>query len=104
MNACRPRYGPDRLSPGEWDIFGVLPLVVVQGAGADMCQYAGHAVFSGMIGVTLFGIFLTPVFFFVLLWLKEWREADITGWECYAAAREALPSRVRKSDSSVALI
>ncbi len=49
-------------------IFGVLPLVVATGAGAEMRQALGTAVFSGMIGVTLFGIFLTPVFFFVLLW------------------------------------
>ncbi|MFL5341290.1 MAG: efflux RND transporter permease subunit [Gemmataceae bacterium] len=50
-------------------IFGVLPLVLAAGAGAEMRQSLGRAVFSGMIGVTLFGIFLTPVFFFVLMWL-----------------------------------
>jgi multidrug efflux pump len=47
-------------------IGGVYPLVVATGAGAEMRQSLGTAVFSGMIGVTLFGIFLTPVFFFVL--------------------------------------
>jgi multidrug efflux pump len=50
--------------------FGVLPLVVAHGAGAEMRQSLGTAVFSGMIGVTLFGIFLTPVFFYVLMWLR----------------------------------
>jgi multidrug efflux pump len=55
--------------------FGVLPLVLAQGAGAEMRQSLGTAVFSGMIGVTLFGIFLTPVFFFVLLWLGGRRQA-----------------------------
>ena len=47
-------------------IGGVFPLVVATGAGAEMRQSLGTAVFSGMIGVALFGIFLTPVFFFVL--------------------------------------
>jgi multidrug efflux pump subunit AcrB len=45
----------------------VLPLVVAEGAGAEMRRTLGMAVFSGMLGVTLFGIFLTPVFFFTLL-------------------------------------
>jgi multidrug efflux pump len=44
-------------------ILGVLPLVVASGAGAEMRRSLGIAVFSGMLGVTLFGIFLTPVFF-----------------------------------------
>jgi multidrug efflux pump subunit AcrB len=49
-------------------IFGVLPLVLAKGAGAEMRQSLGTAVFSGMVGVTLFGVFLTPVFFFSLMW------------------------------------
>ena len=52
-------------------ILGVVPLVVGKGAGAEMRQTLGIAVFSGMLGVTLFGIFLTPVFFFVIEWLSE---------------------------------
>jgi multidrug efflux pump len=47
--------------------FGVLPLVIATGAGAEMRQALGTAVFAGMIGVTLFGIFLTPVFFSVIM-------------------------------------
>jgi multidrug efflux pump len=47
-------------------ILGVLPLVVAQGAGAEMRRTLGTAFFAGMIGVTLFGIFLTPVFFYVI--------------------------------------
>jgi multidrug efflux pump len=47
-------------------IFGVIPLVVAQGAGAEMRRALGLAVFAGMLGVTLFGIFLTPVFFYVI--------------------------------------
>ncbi len=51
-------------------ILGVFPLVIGQGAGAEMRRTLGTAVFSGMIGVTLFGIFLTPVFYYVIsrLW------------------------------------
>ena len=52
-------------------ILGVLPLVFARGAGAEMRWSLGTAVFSGMLGVTLFGIFLTPVFFYVLQGLSE---------------------------------
>jgi multidrug efflux pump len=48
-------------------ILGVTPLVVAAGAGAEMNQVLGTAVFAGMIGVTFFGIFLTPVFFSVVM-------------------------------------
>jgi multidrug efflux pump len=47
-------------------ILGVLPLVIAHGAGAEMRRTLGTAVFFGMLGVTLFGIFLTPVFFYVI--------------------------------------
>jgi multidrug efflux pump len=54
-------------------ILGVVPLVIATGAGAEMRRSLGTAVFSGMLGVTLFGIFLTPVFFFVIQGLGETR-------------------------------
>jgi multidrug efflux pump subunit AcrB len=54
-------------------IFGVLPLILRSGAGAEMRQALGLAVFSGMLGVTFFGIFLTPVFFYTLRRLGERR-------------------------------
>lgn len=47
-------------------ILGVFPLAIAEGAGAEMRRTLGTAVFAGMIGVTLFGIFLTPVFFYVV--------------------------------------
>jgi multidrug efflux pump len=47
-------------------ILGVFPLVIASGAGAEMRRTLGTAVFAGMIGVTLFGIFMTPVFFYVV--------------------------------------
>ncbi|CAI3795366.1 efflux RND transporter permease subunit [Rheinheimera sp. MM224] len=47
-------------------IMGVVPLVLSTGAGAEMRQAMGVAVFSGMIGVTIFGLILTPVFYYLL--------------------------------------
>jgi len=55
-------------------VAGVYPLVSSRGAGAEMRQAMGIAVFSGMIGVTLFGLFLTPVFYVGLMrfgWKKH---------------------------------
>jgi len=48
-------------------ILGVLPLVIAKGAGAEMDQALGTAVFAGMIGVTFFGVFFTPVFFSIVM-------------------------------------
>ena len=48
-------------------IAGVFPLVIARGAGSEMRQAMGIAVFAGMIGVTLFGLFLTPVFYVTLM-------------------------------------
>src|SRR6266849_5048024 len=48
-------------------VAGVFPLVISRGAGSEMRQAMGVAVFAGMIGVTLFGLFLTPVFYTVLM-------------------------------------
>src|SRR5262249_17072295 len=52
-------------------ILGVVPLLLGTGAGAEMRRTLGVAVFSGMLGVTFFGIFLTPVFFYVIEWFVE---------------------------------
>jgi multidrug efflux pump len=54
-------------------ILGVVPLVYASGAGAEMRRSLGAAVFSGMLGVTIFGIFLTPVFFYVIQGFGETR-------------------------------
>jgi Cu/Ag efflux pump CusA len=47
-------------------ILGVLPLVTSNGAGSEMRRAVGTAVFSGMLGVTLFGLLFTPVFYVVV--------------------------------------
>jgi Cu/Ag efflux pump CusA len=54
-------------------IMGVVPLVTAVGAGSEMRQAIGIAVFSGMVGVTLFGLFLTPVFFVTIEGLLQKR-------------------------------
>lgn len=65
LEACQLRLRPIIMTSFAF-IFGVLPLVVARGAGAEMRRALGLAVFSGMLGVTFFGIFLTPVFFYVI--------------------------------------
>ncbi|RCS23218.1 AcrB/AcrD/AcrF family protein [Phyllobacterium salinisoli] len=60
-------------------IMGVVPLVLSTGAGAEMRQAMGIAVFAGMIGVTAFGIFLTPVFYVLLRQLSGNRPLKHTG-------------------------
>ena len=50
-------------------IFGVAPLVWATGAGAELRQALGTAVFAGMIGVTTFGLIFTPVFYVICRWL-----------------------------------
>src|SRR6202023_2173912 len=65
LEAARLRLRPILMTSFAF-ILGVLPLLLAHGAGAEMRRVLGTAVFSGMLGVTLFGIFLTPVFFYVI--------------------------------------
>jgi multidrug efflux pump len=65
LHACELRVRPIMMTSFAF-ILGVVPLVVAHGAGAEMRRTLGTAVFSGMLGVTFFGILLTPVFFFVI--------------------------------------
>lgn len=65
LEACQLRLRPILMTSFAF-ILGVVPLVFATGAGAEMRRALGTAVFSGMLGVTLFGIFLTPVFFLVI--------------------------------------
>jgi multidrug efflux pump len=70
LEACQLRLRPILMTSFAF-ILGVVPLLAGQGAGAEMRKTLGTAVFSGMLGVTLFGIFLTPVFFYVIEGLAE---------------------------------
>src|SRR5690606_22149083 len=65
IEASRLRLRPILMTSFAF-IMGVLPLVISHGAGAEMRHAIGIAVFSGMLGVTFFGIFLTPVFYVLL--------------------------------------
>ncbi|HTQ39858.1 MAG TPA: multidrug efflux RND transporter permease subunit [Pirellulales bacterium] len=68
LEACHLRLRPIIMTSLAF-ILGVLPLMLATGAGAEMRRTLGTAVFSGMLGVTVFGIFLTPVFFSTIDWL-----------------------------------
>ncbi len=72
VDACRLRLRPILMTSFAF-ILGVVPLVLAQGAGAEMRFTLGLAVFSGMLGVTVFGIFFTPVFYYVVRWLSSKR-------------------------------
>jgi multidrug efflux pump len=65
IEACRMRLRPILMTSFAF-ILGVVPLVLAQGAGAEMRKTLGIAVFAGMLGVTFFGIFLTPVFYYLV--------------------------------------
>ena len=82
LEACRLRLRPIIMTSFAF-ILGVVPLMIGSGAGFEMRKTLGVAVFSGMLGVTLFGIFLTPVFFYVIQGMtrqtKLTDEPDFTG-------------------------
>jgi multidrug efflux pump len=79
LEASKTRLRPILMTSFAF-ILGVLPLVRTRGAGAEMRYALGVAVFSGMLGVTVFGIFFTPVFYEV-----------IRGWTDRRAARRRTP-------------
>ena len=72
VHACRMRLRPILMTSIAF-IAGVVPLVISTGAGAEMRRAMGIAVFSGMLGVTVFGLFLTPVFYVLLRSLTKKR-------------------------------
>jgi multidrug efflux pump len=71
VNSSKLRLRPIMMTSFAF-ILGVVPLMIASGAGAEMRQTLGTSVFSGMLGVTFFGIFLTPIFYFVLQSFSEW--------------------------------
>jgi multidrug efflux pump len=66
VEACRLRLRPIIMTSLAF-ILGVVPLALAVGAGAEMRRALGIAVFSGMLGVTAFGILLTPVFYYLVV-------------------------------------
>ncbi|MEZ5523609.1 MAG: multidrug efflux RND transporter permease subunit [Pseudomonadales bacterium] len=82
VRAARIRLRPILMTSLAF-VFGVLPLVIASGAGAEMRQALGTTVFSGMIGVTLFSLLFTPIFYVACRWLAGLRKP---------ASGEALPA------------
>ena len=74
LEACRLRLRPILMTSLAFGL-GVVPLVTGKGAGAEMRFALGIAVLAGIAGVTIFGIFFTPVFYSVVRWLTERRPA-----------------------------
>ncbi|EPJ97283.1 MULTISPECIES: efflux RND transporter permease subunit [Pseudomonas] len=74
LEACRLRLRPILMTSFAF-IMGVVPLVFSSGAGAEMRHAMGVAVFSGMLGVTFFGLLLTPVFYVLIRNFVERSEA-----------------------------
>jgi multidrug efflux pump len=91
QDACRLRLRPIIMTSFAF-ILGVVPLVIATGAGFEMRRALGTTVFSGMLGVTFFGLIFTPVFFAVIDRASHaslWRQQ---GWS-FAASLAAAPLR-----------
>ena len=80
LAACKLRLRPIVMTSFAF-VIGVIPLLLSQGAGAEMRRALGTAVFAGMLGVTAFGIFLTPVFFVTVRRLTE-------RWSAYTGSKD----------------
>ena len=69
VEACHLRLRPILMTSFAF-ILGVVPLAIAHGPGAELRQVLGTAVFAGMLGVTIFGLFLTPSFYVILRWIS----------------------------------
>ena len=76
VEACRLRLRPILMTSFAF-VLGVVPLLIAEGPGAEMRQALGTSVFSGMLGVTFFGLVLTPVFYVVIRWFIERKQRKI---------------------------
>jgi HAE1 family hydrophobic/amphiphilic exporter-1 len=74
VQAARTRLRPILMTSFAF-ILGVVPLVLAKGAGAEMREALGTAVFFGMLGVTMFGLLFTPVFYVLVRWIASLRRA-----------------------------
>jgi multidrug efflux pump len=88
IEAARLRLRPILMTSIAF-IAGVTPLVLSTGAGAEMRHAMGVAVFAGMIGVTSFGLFLTPIFYVIL---RSFVTGQKRGPELTGGTAEALPA------------
>ncbi len=100
LEAARLRLRPILMTSFAF-IMGVVPLVIASGAGAEVRRAMGVAVFSGMMGVTFFGLFLTPVFYVLIRRLRDGgagkaAEAAPPRAKLHGARRERHPRRSRR--------
>ena len=89
-SAARTRLRPILMTSFAF-ILGVLPLVIATGPGAEMRQALGTAVFFGMIGVTVFGLLFTPVFYVIASGIAGWRRQR-RGGDAQAAPNAPAPA------------
>jgi hydrophobe/amphiphile efflux-1 (HAE1) family protein len=92
LDAARLRLRPILMTSFAF-ILGVVPLVLATGAGAEMRRSLGQAVFAGMLGVTAFGVFLTPVFFYVLQRLGREKPQEASAGDGGPPPAEAVTER-----------
>ncbi len=100
VEACRLRLRPISMTAFAF-ILGVVPLLIATGPGAEMRQALGTAVFFGMLGVTLFGLFLTPVFYVAIRALARSRREAAGGphWRREPSRRRSRGRRVTRGFS-----
>ena len=99
IEACRLRLRPILMTSFAF-IMGVMPLVIASGAGSEMRQAMGIAVFAGMLGVTLFGLFLTPVFFVTIELFTKATSAPPAREPTAAGSRRSMRSSSFMADRS----
>ena len=97
LEACRLRLRPILMTSLAF-IIGVVPLVLAGGAGAEMRHAMGVAVFAGMLGVTLFGLFLTPLFYYMI---RRRAAAPVVSRQLQVAAATAVVLLTLTSCASV---
>ncbi|MEW4486553.1 multidrug efflux RND transporter permease subunit [Thalassoglobus sp. JC818] len=98
IDACRMRLRPILMTAFSF-ILGVIPLLIATGAGFEMRRVLGTAVFSGMLGVTFFGLFLTPVFYVVLR--RFARKPEVATADGNGAASLAIPQVAAPSNATL---
>jgi multidrug efflux pump len=97
IEASRLRLRPILMTSAAF-IMGVLPLVLSTGAGSEMRNAMGAAVFGGMLGVTLFGLFLTPIFYVVLRWLTGNRKLVQHGGATVQPTAKPVPATLMAAE------
>jgi multidrug efflux pump subunit AcrB len=100
LEASRARLRPIIMTSFAF-ILGVFPLVIGHGAGAEMRQTLGTAVFSGMIGVTGFGIFLTPVFYYSIMRLADRKSGEPAVEKATETVQKVVAARTDGKQSAV---